>query len=202
MEKLDHKKELKGIYSASAKKENFVDVPKMNFLMVDGMGDPNTSEDFTQAIEALFSLSYTIKFMIKKTEGTDYAVMPLEGLWWADDMSNFAANKDAWKWTVMVMQPDFVTLGHFEKALGEVKKKKPLPALDKVRFEAFAEGKCAQVMHIGPFSEEGPTIQRLHDFIKESGFKLSGKHHEIYLSDMRRTAPEKLKTIIRQPVKG
>src|SRR4030042_1311720 len=171
--------------------------------MSDGEGDPNTSQAFQDAVEALFSVSYTLKFMIKKgKEGIDYGVMPLEGLWWADDMSQFSIeNKDNWKWTLMIMQPEYVTGNLVDEAIEQVKKKKSLTALPTIRFEAFSEGKAAQIMHIGPFSEEGPTIQKVHDFIKEMKYKLSKKHHEIYLSDIRKAAPEKLKTIIRQPMK-
>jgi hypothetical protein len=174
----------------------------MNFLMVDGAGNPNTSQVYTEAVEALFSLSYAIKFMVKKgKKAIDYGVMPLEGQWWADDMSKFSAdNKDDWKWTLMIMQPDVVTRELVEESIEEVRKKKNLPALSKAKFKAFAEGKAAQVMHIGPFSEEGPTIQKLHTFIEEHGGRLRGKHHEIYLSDIRKAAPDKWKTIIRQPM--
>ena len=204
MKKLDYKKELKQFYNASAKEVVVVDVPQMNFLMIDGEGDPNTSQAFQAAVEALFSLSYTLKFMIKKgKEAIDYGVMPLEGLWWADDMSQFSTqNEDHWKWTLMIMQPRPVTANLVNEAIEQVKKKKDLTALPKIRFEAFTEGKAVQIMHLGPFSEEGPTIQRIHDFIGEMKFKLSGKHHEIYLSDIRKAAPEKWKTILRQPMKA
>ncbi|MCP5062742.1 MAG: hypothetical protein GY936_09785 [Ignavibacteriae bacterium] len=203
MEKIDYKKEFKHLYKPSAKKVEFVDIPKMNFLMIDGKGNPNTSEEYSQAVEALFSLSYTIKFIIKKGNmKIDYGVMPLEGLWWVDDMKEFNVNqKDDWKWTSMIMQPEYVTPEIFEEALVQRKKKKDLPALAKIRFESLTERKSAQIMHLGPFSEEGPTIEKLHEFIEENGFKLDGKHHEIYLSDIRRAAPEKWKTIIRQPIK-
>ncbi|CAJ35952.1 GyrI-like domain-containing protein [Methanocella arvoryzae] len=151
-------------------------------------------------METLFPLAYTLKFMIKKRQGIDYAVMPLEGLWWADDMEHFYENKDAWKWTSMMMQPEFVTEALFAEAVAEVRKKKAPAAIDKVRLEKYAEGMCAQIMHIGPYSEEGPTVAKLHAFIDESGYEKTGKHHEIYLSDPRRAAPEKMKTVIRQPV--
>lgn len=204
MKKIDYKKELKSLYNASAKKIEIVEVPQMNFLMVDDKGDPNTSQSFQDAVEALFSVSYTLKFMIKRgKEGIDYGVMPLEGLWWADDMSQFKLqNKANWKWTVMIMQPEYINTALVAEAIRQVEKKKSLPALPKVRFEEFSEGKSAQTMHIGPFSEEGPTIEKIHGFIQENGFKLSGKHHEIYLSDIKKAAPEKWKTIIRQPMKG
>ena len=202
MEKIDYKKKLKHLYKPSAGKVEIVEVPQMNFLMIDGEGDPNTSQEFKNAVEALFSLSYAIKFMIKKGEaGIDYGVLPLEGLWWADDMSSFSIeNKEHWKWTLMIMQPEFVTREMVEKAKEEVRKKKNLYALPLVRFESFAEGKAAQIMHIGPFSEEGPTVEKIHVFIEYSGSQRIGKHHEIYLSDIRRAVPEKWKTIIRQPM--
>jgi len=203
MKKIDFKKELKHLYNPSSKKAEIVDVPKKNFLMIDGEGDPNTSKEFQEAVEALFSLSYTIKFLIKRSElAIDYGVMPLEGLWWTDDMAKFSMeNKQDWKWTLMIMQPEFVEEKLIPEAIEQVKKKKGLPALSKLHFQIFSEGKAAQIMHIGPFSEEGPTIENLHNFIKENGYRLHGKHHEIYLSDIRRAAPENLKTIIRQPIK-
>jgi len=202
MEKIDYKKELKDLYKPSAKKVDILDVPEMNFIMIDGAGDPNTSQEFQEAVEALFSISYTLKFMVKKgVLGIDYGVLPLEGLWWTDDISQFnIENKDNWKWTLMIMQPEYATRELFHEAVEQVKRKKNLPALPKVRFEAFSEGKAAQIMHIGPFSEEGLTVEKVHNFIKESGFNLAGKHHEIYLSDIRKAAPEKWKTIIRQPI--
>jgi len=202
MKKVDLRKELKHLYNPSAKEVTVVDVPPMNFLMADGEGNPNTSEHYRHAVEALYAVSYALKFMIKKgVDATDYAVMPLEGLWWADDMARFTVDdKDAWRWTMMIRQPEFVTEELVQEARSQVEKKKgPLPALPKMRFESFHEGRAAQIMHHGPFSEEGPTVERLHGFIEGQGNKLSGKHHEIYLKDPRRTAPERLKTVIRQP---
>ncbi len=202
MEKIDYKKELKSLYRPSAKRVETVDVPKMNFLMIDGEGDPNTSQTFQEAIGALYPLSYTLKFMIKKGEiGIDYGVLPLEGLWWADDMSSFSeGKKDEWQWTLMIMQPDLVTQEMVQEAIEQVKVKKNPVSLPLARFESFEEGRVAQIMHIGPFSKEGPTIEKVHSFIKENGHRLRGKHHEIYLSDIRRAAPEKWKTIVRQPM--
>jgi hypothetical protein len=204
LKKIDYKKELKLFYTASAKEPAIVDVPKMNFIMIDGHGDPNTSELFKNAVEVLFGLSYTLKFMIKKSNmEIDYGVLPLEGLWWADDMSRFGmGDKNSWKWTAMIMQPEYVIKKLYLEALEHIKKKKDIAAQSSLRFEPFTEGKAAQIMHIGPFSEEGPTIERLHRYIGANGYKLSGKHHEIYISDLSRTAPEKWKTIIRQPMKG
>ena len=202
MEKIDLKKELKHLYHASAKEVTVVDVPTMNFLKVDGEGDPNTLQAYAEAIEALFAVSYTVKFMVRKGEfAIDYGVMPLEGLWWADDMTRFSPDdKSNWKWTAMIMQPAFVNRDLIELALAEVKKKKKPAALTRVRFVSWSEGKCAQIMHIGPFSEEGPTIEKLHRFIAAGNRKRIGKHHEIYLSDIRKADPKKWKTIIRQPM--
>ena len=201
MEKIDYKKEFKHLYRSSAKKVEVVEVSKMNFLMIDGDGGPN-HPTFQNAIEVLFPLSYTLKFMIKKSDiGIDYGVLPLEGLWWADDMSSFIKDKkDDWKWTLMIMQPELVKKEMVVKAIEEVRKKKNPVALPLVRFESFSEREVAQIMHIGPFSEEGPTVEKLHVFIGDSGSQRIGKHHEIYLSDIRRAAPEKWKTIIRQPM--
>jgi hypothetical protein len=199
--KVDLKKDLKHLYQASAKEVVTVNVPAMRFLMIDGRGDPNTSADYGRAVEALFSVSYAAKFVIKKTEGIDYAVMPLEGLWWADDPSVFAANdRTQWQWTMMIMQPDFAASDVIEAAKSAVEKKKGIRAAAQLRLETFAEGVCAQILHVGPFTEEGPTIARLHDFIA-ARTGLRGKHHEIYLSDIRRSDPAKWKTVIRQPMK-
>lgn len=202
MSKIDLKKDLKGLYSASVKEPVLVDVPPANFLMIDGQGDPNHAPEFQQVVEALYGLAYTLKFMLKKRGiGPEYAVMPLEGLWWVEDMRLFSAeDKGAWLWTMMIMQPEWVTKDLFSEALKEAVGKKKSPALVRTRFEPFHEGPVAQIMYIGPYSEEGPTIERLHAFIHGNGHERAGKHHEIYLCDPRRTAPEKLKTIIRQPV--
>lgn len=203
MEKLDLKKQWKHLYQPPASAVVAVDVPPLTYLMVDGQGDPNTSQSFQEAVEALYSLSYTLKFSLKKSpRAIDYGVMPLEGLWWADDMGAFhLADKSTWKWTAMILQPDFIARPEIDAAFDQVRKKKNPAALDRVRFETLEEGPSAQILYLGPFSDEGPTIQRMHNFIHAAGKELSGKHHEIYLSDPRRTAPEKLKTIIRQPMK-
>jgi hypothetical protein len=202
MPKIDLKKELKHLYEPSVKDFAIVDVPPMNFLMIDGQGDPNTAQEYKESIEALYAMSYTLKFMAKKDLGTDYTVMALEGLWWADDIQDFITmNKDAWKWTSMMMQPDLIIQEMVERAIAEVRKKKDPPALSKMRFERFDEGKSVQIMHIGPYSEEGPTIARMHAYIHENGYTENGKHHEIYLSDPRRTDPGKWRTVIRHPIK-
>ncbi len=202
MAKIDYKKELKHLYLPSTKKVELVKVPAMRFLMIDGEGDPNTSPAFQEAVEALYSLSYALKFMVKKgTMGIDYGVMPLEGLWWAENMAAFSVeDKTGWQWTLMIMQPDFITSEMVDEAIRQVKVKKNPAALPRVRFAPYEEGEAVQTLHIGPFSEEGPTVERVHTFIDEEGLRRLGKHHEIYLSDIRRAAPEKWKTVIRQPV--
>ncbi|MDA3935251.1 MAG: GyrI-like domain-containing protein [Actinomycetota bacterium] len=201
--KLDFKREMKHLYGPGAKEVVQVDVPSMNFLMVDGIGDPGTAQTYGEAIEALYGLAYALKFAVKKgSSAIDYGVMPLEGLWWADDMSAFAeGDRSAWKWTMMIMQPEFVTWELVDEAAEKLAGKKNPVALPLVRFESFCEGAAAQIMHIGPFSEEGPTIQRVHEFIDDSGCERFGKHHEIYLSDIRRADPAKWKTVIRQPMR-
>jgi hypothetical protein len=201
MDKIDLKKDFKSLYQPSAKEVVEVDVPAFKFLMIDGEGDPNTAPAYAQAIEALFAVSYTAKFMLKKgPQKIDYAVMPLEGLWWADDMSAFVTGDKAhWKWTMMLMQPSFVPEDLIHAAMLEARKKKDLPAIDQLRLEEFTEGHCAQMLHVGPFSEEGPTIERLHAYMDVRSGR-TGKHHEIYLSDIRRADPKKWKTIVRQPM--
>jgi hypothetical protein len=202
MNKIDLKKELKQLYKVSANEIVQVTVPPLKYLMIDGRGDPNTSQEYAQAVEALFGVSYTAKFSVKKgVQKTDYAVMPLEGLWWADDMGAFIARDKAnWNWTMMILQPSFVRDEVIREAISEVDRKKKLPALRRLRLEEFAEGRCAQTLHIGPFSEEGPTIAKLHEYIGTHS-SLVGKHHEIYLTDIRRADPMKWKTILRQPMK-
>jgi hypothetical protein len=202
MEKLDLKKNLKYLYEPSAKVFSIVDVPLMNFIMIDGHGDPNTSPEYTESLQALYTAAYTLKFKVKKELEVDFPVMAAEGLWWMDDMREFSqSRKDDWKWTMMIMQPEIITLQLFAQAVDEALEKKGLPALSRLRLERYNEGLAAQIMYFGPYANEGPTIARLHQFIEESGHVRFGKHHEIYLGDPRRTAPEKLRTVIRQPMR-
>jgi hypothetical protein len=202
MSKLDLKQEQKAFYNPPSSNPVVVEIPPMNFLMVDGHGDPNTAPDYKAAIEAIFPLAYAIKFAVKKRQGLDYAVMPLEGLWWADDMASFTnGNKSAWDWTVMIRQPDFIEAALVEEMREQVARKSNPAWLGKLRFDMVHEGMCVQMMHHGPFSAEGPNIAWMHRYAEEQGCANNGKHHEIYLSDMRRTAPEKLKTVLRQPIK-
>ena len=203
MDKVDFKKELKHLYAPSSREFTVVEVPEMQFLMVDGHGDPNTAQVYQDAVEVLYAVAYKLKFMSKKQGEKDYVVPPLEGLWWAEDMETFTVNldKSAWDWTMMIMQPDWITPEMFAQAVAEVQKKKDLPALSKVRLEPYAEGLAIQILHIGSYDDEAPTLARLHrEFIPQNGYVMAGKHHEIYLGDPRKVAPEKLKTVLRQPV--
>ncbi|PKO22193.1 MAG: hypothetical protein CVU38_10660 [Chloroflexi bacterium HGW-Chloroflexi-1] len=201
MSVIDFKKELKHLYNPSQQAFTVVDVPPMNFLMIDGEGDPNTNPDYQQVMNTLYAMAYGLKFALKP-QGVEYVVPPLEGLWWAEEMSKFSLlDKGDWLWTMMVMQPEPVTAELVERMRGEVARKKELPALARLRFETYHEGLAAQLMYVGAYADEGPTIARLHAFIAEQGYQPAGKHHEIYLGDPRRTPPEKLKTVIRQPVR-
>lgn len=202
MLKIDLKKTLDR-YKSKHHKLQIIDIPKMQYLMIDGHGDPNSSEDFNDAIKALYPVAYKLKFASKTELGKDYVVMPLEGLWWAEDMSSFTTNRDKSKWdfTMMIMQPDWITKEMFELAVQKVKEKDPPTKLSQVRFETLDEGKCVQTLHIGSFDDEAEILAEIHNkFIPENKLKLSGKHHEIYLSDFRKVTPDKLRTILRQPV--
>jgi hypothetical protein len=203
MSKIDFKKELKHLYRPTAKEFVVVDVPPMNFLMIDGHGDPNTAQEYQDAVEALYAVSYKLKFTSKKELGKDYVVPPLEGLWWAEDMETFTTKRDksTWDWTMMVMQPEWITQEMVGEAAKQVEKK-GLPALSKLHLETYHEGLAVQILHIGSYDDEGPTIAKMHhQFMPENGYEPAGKHHEIYLSDPRKVAPEKLKTVLRQPVR-
>ncbi len=204
MSKVDFKKEYKELY-APPKKFVVVDVPDMQFLMVDGHGDPNTAQEYQDALEALYAVAYKLKFISKKTLGRDYVVPPLEGLWWAEDMDAFTIERDKsqWDWTMMIMTPEWVSAELFADAVEQVHKGKNPVSLDKVRLESYHEGLSIQIMHIGSYDDEAPTLERLHhEFLPENGYTENGRHHEIYLSDPRRVAPEKLKTVLRQPVRS
>jgi hypothetical protein len=202
MPKIDLRKELRHLYNPSPKAFSVIEVPPFNFVMIDGQGNPNTAPGYSEALQSLYGLSYTLKFASKQRLGIDYTVMALEGLWWADDMDDFLTlNKDRWQWTMMMLQPEHITAEMFEEARAAVLKKRPSPALSQVRFERFQEGLSVQILYLGAYADEGPTIARMHTFIHDNGYVPAGKHHEIYLGDPRRTAPEKLKTVIRQPVR-
>ena len=202
MRKIDFKKEWKHLYRPLTKKFEVIDAPPMQFLMIDGHGDPNTAQEYQDAVEALYSVAYKLKFISKKEKERDYVVPPLEGLWGVEDMNSFSAeDKSAWDWTMMIMQPEWITREMFEVALEQVEKKKNLAALSRLRLEAYHESLSVQIMHIGSYEAEAPTIARMHTFIAENGYEPAGKHHEIYLGAPRKVAPEKLKTVLRQPVR-
>ena len=193
---------MKALWQPPVGRFTIVDVPKMQFAMVDGKGDPNVSEDYKAAVQWLYGVSYALKFASKRELGRDYTVAPLEGLWWADDMADFVrGDKSRRQWTMMIMQPDWIARPMFDAAVARAREKlgTPPPGL---RLEDYDEGLAVQVMHVGPYSAEGPTLARLHgEFLPANGLKESGRHHEIYIGDPRRTAPEKLKTVLRQPVR-
>ena len=199
--KTDFKRELRELYQPG-REPCLVQVPEMAFLMIDGHGDPNTDPRYREAIEALYAVAYTVKFAVKHAPGgIDFGVMPLESLWWSGRSGPFdATDKSRWNWTAMIMQPEPVPQSIVEAAIDQVALKKAPPALGLMRYQTFAEGEAAQVMYVGPYSDEGPTIAALHRFIAEQGLSPAGKHHEIYLGDPRRSKPDKLRTVIRQPV--
>lgn len=209
MKKLDLKKKYKELYNPSSKKVVVVKVPKFNFIMVDGMIPPNIqvadAPDYQNALETLYGLSYTIKFMIKQRDKNpiDYPVMPLEGQWWAKDSNKDfnVSRKDAWYFNLMIMQPEPVTAAIFKEGREQLREKKNPAMLDKARFEAFEEGPSMQIMHLGQYANEPATIKKMIEFGDANGYKVRGKHHEIYLGDPRRTAPAKLRTVLRHPIK-
>jgi len=207
MQKIDLRKELKHLYAPSAKQVQLVDVPELQFAMIDGAiepgSEPGLSPAFAEALQALYGISYTLKFMAKQRaeDPIDYTVMGMEALWWVEDGCFDIAVKDNWFWTAMILQPDFVTPEMFADGLAQLRKKRgDSPALGKLRLERWREGLCVQIMHIGPYSDEPATVARMEAFAQERGYRMAGKHHEIYLGDPRKAAPEKLKTVLRHPV--
>ncbi len=211
MKILDLKKQFKHLYQPSAKKIEAIQIPKLQFVMIDGAIEkgeaPGTSPMFAEATQVLYSLCYTLKFMLKKrkTNAVDYPVMPLEGLWWVEDGFFDITVKDNWFYTLMIMQPEVVTTELFEEAREQVRKKKgDSDMLSKLHLAHFEEGLCVQVMHIGPYATELATFDRMKEFMKENSLKdnvgPNGKHHEIYISDPRKAAPDKMKTVLRHPV--
>lgn len=202
MEKIDLKKELRTLYGAPIGGFVLVDVPPLAYLAIDGEGDPNTSPVYAAAIEALYTASYTLKFMSKAELGRDYVVPPLEGLWWADDMDDFITRrKERWRWRMMIATPPFIDQKIALRAVDKARAKKPAAALDRLGFVRLEEGMSAQTLHLGAYDDEGPILETLHRrFLPENGLTPTGRHHEIYLSDPRKTAAEKLRTILRQPV--
>lgn len=207
MKKLDLKKELKQFYAPRANKVEIVDVPAFQFIMLDGRIEPGESPDkspaFQEAIGALYGVAYTLKFISKLREKSaiDYPVMALEGLWWGDNEAFDLAHGEPASWTLMILQPDHVTAAMFRTAVERAAEKRPNPSLSRVRLERFREGPCVQALHVGPYADEPRTVALMEALAAEQGYQLHGKHHEIYLSDPRRAKPEKLKTVLRHPVK-
>ena len=208
-EKIDFKKSLDS-YQARKGTFRLLDVPEQHYLMVDGHGDPNASPAFAEAIETLYPVAYGLKFASKNDLGRDYVVPPLEGLWWAEDMASFttARDKTRWSWTLMLLVPEWLGAADVDaacagaRAKADAKSTAPPPRLDSLRLQPLAEGRCAQTLHVGSFDAEGPVLEEMHtSFIPDQGLALAGTHHEIYLSDVRKTAPEKLRTVLRQPVR-
>lgn len=200
--KTDFKKTLDS-YRASPREFRIVDVPVMQYLMVDGHGDPNTAKEYADAIAALYPVAYKLKFASKQDLGKDYVVMPLEALWWASDMGAFTADRDKsrWHWTAMIMVPDWITHEMFDVTLAKVASGDRPVSLDKVRLEALREGRCVQILHIGSYDDEADVLAEMHhEFIPSAGLRMTGKHHEIYFSDFRKVEPSRLRTILRQPV--
>ena len=200
--KADLKKEL-GTYDARRGRFDIVTVPPLRYLMIDGHGDPNTAEQYRDALQTIYPVAYAVKFLSKRTLDRDYTVMPLEALWWADDMDAFtsARDKSQWNWTVLNLVPEWITDEHVSDARAAVSRKGGAPLLDALRAETLDEGLCVQTLHVGSYDDEAGVLDALHHtFIPESGLRMTGRHHEIYLSDARRTAPEQLRTILRQPV--
>jgi hypothetical protein len=198
----DVKKERKDLYAPKPGRFESVDVPQMGFLLIDGHGDPITSAAYREAVEGLYAASYAVRAVGKQALGRVHTVAPLEGLWSAADLAVFRTrDKSAWEWTMMIAQPDWITPEMVGSALAAARTSKQLPALDLVRFERCTEGRCVQLLHIGSYDDEGPALERLHEeFLPANGLVPVGRHHEIYLSDARRTEPAKLRTILRQPV--
>ncbi|PZS14514.1 MAG: hypothetical protein DLM57_14340 [Pseudonocardiales bacterium] len=204
MDKYDIKSAHRILYSASAKEFSVVDVPALQYISIDGHGDPNTSPAYADAVESLYTVAYAVKFASKKSLGRDYTVGPLEGLWRAKDMTSFTRRaKNAWDWTMMISQPAWITEDMIATAREQAAKKKHLTGLNDLCLRTLTEGRSVQILHIGCYDDEAPTLHRLHtEYLPDHGLTFNGDHHEIYLSDARRTAPAKLKTILRQPVKA
>ncbi|MDR2281029.1 MAG: GyrI-like domain-containing protein [Gordonia sp. (in: high G+C Gram-positive bacteria)] len=201
-DKIDFKKTLNS-YSAPRGRFEIVNVPEMQYLMIDGHGDPNTAHEYTDALAALYPVAYKLKFMSRRELGRDYVVPPLEGLWWAADMDAFTTSRDKsqWDWTMMLMVPDWIDHSIFVDVVDQVRGKEPPVRLSDVRLQALTEGRCVQTLHVGPYDDEAQVLDRLHsEFIPQNRLHMNGLHHEIYLSDARRVAPEKLRTILRQPI--
>lgn len=202
VEKVDFKKSLDG-YRAPRDGFRVIDIPALQYLMIDGHGDPNTSQQYADALAALYPVAYKLKFLSKVEAERDYVVPPLEGLWWAEDMDSFTVSRDKsrWQWTMMLLVPEWLDGSAVGEAVRRAGAKNPPARIDDIRLQTLSEGRCVQTLHIGSYDDEGPVLERMHEeFIPRNGLRVTGRHHEIYLSDARRVSPEKLRTILRQPV--
>ena len=200
--KTDLKKQLDG-YTAPRGSFSIVQVPPLTYLLADGRGDPNTSPVYQEAVTALFTLAYKVKFLSKRELGHDYVVMPLEGLWWSEDLAMFTSSRDKsrWSWTLMNLVPDWITAEHLDAVRAALARSAGAASLGRVRLERYEEGLSVQTLHVGPFDDEGPVLEAMHhEFLPAHALRMTGRHHEIYLSDPRRTDPSRLRTILRQPV--
>lgn len=202
-EKIDFKKTLDS-YKAKSGEFRVLEMPSLRYLMIDGSGDPNTSPEYVAALEALYPVAYKLKFASKRDLGRDYVVPPLEGLWWADDMASFTSTRDKsqWHWTMMILAPEWIDRAMFEATIAAIAKTNAAPSrLGDVRLQTLAEGRCVQTLHHGSYDDEAPTLARMHDeFIPSQGLRMAGTHHEVYFTDARKTPPEKMRTLLRQPV--
>ncbi|MBP1651524.1 MAG: hypothetical protein H6Q26_1681 [Bacteroidetes bacterium] len=205
MSKLDLTKTYKELYTATSKPA-LLFVPPGHYLSIEGQGDPN-GEHFAACTQALYTGAYGIKMHYKKME-LDFVVCKLEGLWWVNDVENYKdfnevmqIPRDQWHWQLLIRMPDFINKNDVKNILKRAYQKKPIQYFNQVYLQTLAEGQSIQILHTGPYATEPVSLQLLHDFMKEKGLTWNGRHHEIYLSDPRKTAPEKLKTILRQPVK-
>lgn len=198
----DVKRELKELYAPKNTAWAIVDVPDQQFIAIDGTGNPNTAPAYASAVQALYAVAYTLKFASKRTADGDFVVGPLEGLWWADQPEAFTSgDKDAWSWTMLISMPSWITQEMIEDAKQTALAKKKLPDISQLRHLTLHEGPSAQVLHVGSYDDEAPVLYELHHtYLEANGLRMSGMHHEIYLGDPRKTAPAKLKTILRQPV--
>lgn len=205
MSKIDYKKDFKAWYKAPEKGCVFIDIPPLQYLMIDGAGDPNTAPAFHAAVEALYGIAYTIKFSAKKSGiGPEYSIAPLDGLWWCEGMEEGCfdpENRSLWRWTLMLVQPAHIDGAMLHSAVAQMDAKGKKGPFGDLRLATLEEGPCIQTLHVGPYSDEAPSIAAMHRHIEDQGYVPHGRHHEIYLSDPRRTSPEKLKTILRQPVR-
>ncbi|UFS60666.1 GyrI-like domain-containing protein [Subtercola endophyticus] len=203
MEKFDIKKSHRNLYEPTERDFVVVEVPATQYIALDGQGDPNVAPDYARAVEALYAVGYALKFQSKKSLGRDFVVAPLEGLWRADTLEDFeSGDKGSWRWTMMISQPEWITDAMIADAIGGVTTGKGLPHARLIRRLSLHEGQSVQILHVGPYDNETVLLRRLRlEYLPEHGLAANGDHHEIYLSDPRRTPAEKLKTVLRQPVR-